>query len=90
MAVIKLDDPFFPDDPDPRCLLCSDPLKDDEPIVFWAGVSNLYLHGSCAGTFVLRLARDAWEVERDANDGKHSLTVHGPGRKAPTDADTSS
>lgn len=73
MAVYRLGEDEFGPQPGDSCMLCHEPLTADEPIVFWAGPTNLTLHGGCAGTFVLRLARDAWEVERDANDGKHKL-----------------
>jgi hypothetical protein len=74
MSIMMLDDRFFPEDPDPTCLLCSTPLTHDEPTVVWTGITNIFLHGGCATSFVLRLARDAWEVERDANGGKYTLT----------------
>jgi hypothetical protein len=60
-------------------MLCNEPLIVEEPVVMWRGATDLYLHGGCAGTFVLRLARDAWEVERDANDGKHKTDAKGAG-----------
>ncbi len=72
MGIYKVGDQFGPKT-DARCMLCSQPLDPDEPVVMWSGPDDLCLHGGCAGTFVLRLARDAWEVERDANDGKYTL-----------------
>jgi hypothetical protein len=82
MGIYKLGEQFGPQ-PGAVCMLCDKPLIADEPIVMWSGPADLCLHGSCAGTFVLRLARDAWEVERDANDGKYTLTVHGSGWRMP-------
>jgi hypothetical protein len=74
MAICKLGEDEFCPQPGDLCVLCLKPLVADEPIVYWhGGPTKLNLHGGCAGTFVLRLARDAWEVERDANDGKHEL-----------------
>jgi hypothetical protein len=46
------------------------------------GPTEIYLHGSCAGSFVLRIARDAWEVERAAGDGEFELPVRQHGWKA--------
>lgn len=62
---------------DDACALCSASVlaPANEPVVIWRGGSGrLALHGGCAGSFVLRLARDAWELERDAADGKYPLT----------------
>lgn len=78
MAICKVGEEWGPE-PGELCMLCSEPLIVEEPAVMWRGPTDLYLHGGCAGTFVLRLARDAWEVERDANDGKHKLTLREPG-----------
>lgn len=62
------------------CFLCGEPAGDGEPVVYWRGAgADLWLHGGCAGSFVLRLARDAWEIERDAGDGKFALTLRQPG-----------
>lgn len=73
MAIASRDDDFYPSDK--NCLLCGDDFSDGEPVVFWRGQDQeLHLHGGCAGSFVLRLARDAWQVERDAQDGKFELT----------------
>jgi hypothetical protein len=83
MSIFKPGDRFYPEGPDVACLLCSKPFTDDEPIVMWSGITNIYLHGGCAGTFVLRLARDAWQVENEANDGKFALTVREPGWRMP-------
>lgn len=74
MAIYKMGDQWGPK-PDSRCMLCQEPLTTDEPVIMWGGPVDLCLHGGCAGTFVLRLARDAWEVERNANDGKYTLTL---------------
>jgi hypothetical protein len=78
MGIYKLGDEWGPSKGS-ICLLCREPLTEDEPVVMWAGPPDLCLHGGCAGTFALRIARDAWEVERDANDGKFTLTVRGSG-----------
>lgn len=75
MAVIKTDEPSYPD-AEQACLLCFGDFTDGEPVVMWGGPQRLYLHGGCAGSFVLRLARDAWEVERDADDRKFTITPH--------------
>lgn len=79
MAVVLADDEFYPTVRDrvASCLLCGKPFEDEEPAVFWEGSEqSLYLHGGCAGSFVLRLARDAWDVERRADDGEFTLTPH--------------
>jgi hypothetical protein len=78
MAIYKMGDQWGPK-PDSLCMLCEQSFTKEEPVVMWAGPTDLCLHGGCAGTFVLRLARDAWEVEREANDGKYKLTLRGPG-----------
>ena len=76
MSVVLPNQEFYPE-PKKTCFLCSGPAADGEPVVAWFGVSqDLYLHGGCAGSFVLRLARDAWQVERDADDGAFTLTPH--------------
>ena len=59
------------------CFLCGDSTK-DEPVIHWSGFGGflddegmmLVLHAGCAGSFVLRLARDAWEAENKKGDGK--------------------
>lgn len=74
MAVLLPDDDFYPKREE-LCFLCSTLAGDGEPVVMWGGQDlTLYLHGGCAGSFVLRIARDAWQVERDADDGKFTLT----------------
>ena len=73
MAVIKHGDQYYPS-AERRCALCSTAFDDDEPVVYWGGPEDFYLHGGCSGSFVLRLARDAWQVEHDANDGQFTLT----------------
>lgn len=60
------------------CFLCSQRFdaSDGEPAVYWVTAGEyIFFHGDCAGSFVLRLARDAWEVQRDAGDGKFPLTA---------------
>jgi hypothetical protein len=67
-----------------RCFLCGDSFADRQPVAFWGGANgNLYLHGGCAGSFVLRLARDAWEIERDAADGKFAIVLREEGWRGP-------
>jgi hypothetical protein len=73
MAIYRLGEDEFAPQPGDLCMLCQEPLTDDEPIVMWSGPTQLNLHGGCAGTFVLRLARDAWQVEHEASDGKYKL-----------------
>jgi hypothetical protein len=83
MSIFMPGDDFYPTDPEDVCLLCLQPFTDGEPVVMWASKTNIYLHGGCSGTFALRLARDAWQVERDANDGKYTLTARGSGWRMP-------
>ena len=60
-------------------------VADGEPVVLWSGSGgHLWLHGGCAGSFVLRLARDAWEIERDASDGRFTVTLRQRGLRAST------
>jgi hypothetical protein len=61
---------------DDSCQLCLGRVTEPEgePVVVWNGPVKMWLHGGCAGSFVLRLARDAWQVERDADDGVHPLS----------------
>ena len=73
--ILSTDVHHYPDDTK-ACLLCTKGFSDQEPIVLWRGSKDIYVHGGCAGTLVLRLARDAWQVERDADDGAFSLTPH--------------
>ena len=82
MAVALPGDRFYPE-AGTDCFLCGKSM-DDEPVAYWndAG-SSLYLHGGCAGTFVLRLARDAWQIERDAADGEFTLTLRARGWQLP-------
>jgi len=62
------------------CFLCGDIVADGGPAVYWRGSGvDLWLHGGCAGSFVLRLGRDAWEVERDAGDGRWTLAMRNRG-----------
>jgi hypothetical protein len=60
---------------DELCVLCSEPAADgQEPVVVWmTGALGetaffLYWHAGCAGSFVLRLGRDAWQLEHDRSD----------------------
>ena len=47
-----------------RCFLCSEPISRQEVAIMWAGATGeIVLHARCATSFVLRLARDCWEVE---------------------------
>lgn len=73
MAVVTSDDELYPPS-GTECLLCLGDFSDGQPAVYWRGGQDLFLHGGCAGTFVLRLARDAWQLERDADDDKFELT----------------
>lgn len=52
------------------CFLCAKPFDGTGTAVMWVGVgARIYLHGEyCAGSFVLRVARDAWQVEHDRGD----------------------
>jgi hypothetical protein len=64
MAIIHPEHDHYPTDPS-RCFLCSELFDDGLPVVYWTGADNeIFLHGECAGSFVLRLARDAWEIDR--------------------------
>ena len=79
MGVVFPGDDYYPtnvDDGSHTCFLCSEEFdpSDGEPVVYWVTRgAYIFFHGDCAGSFVLRLARDAWEVQRDANDGKFAL-----------------
>jgi hypothetical protein len=91
MSVVRLGDQFYPGGSPPWlnqeavCSLCFSPVADDsEPVVLWhGGNGDLWLHGRCAGSFVLRLARDAWEIERDTGNRFHhkSRELHLPDRR---------
>lgn len=50
---------------DQLCFLCSQRFDRTGIVVMWAGPGHfIYLHGErCATSFVLRLSRDALEVE---------------------------
>ena len=64
------------------CFLCGEPAADGEPVAYWSGAgADLWLHGGCVGSFVLRLARDAWQIENDAGDGKFAITLRQPGMR---------
>lgn len=82
MGVLLPGDPQYPGK-STLCFLCGESVADGEPVVYWhgGGVAHLWLHGGCAGSFVLRLARDAWEIERDAGDGRFTVTLRQPGVK---------
>jgi len=75
MAVALPDHDFYPSNRDdaPTCFLCAKPFdpSDGQPVVYWVGGGTyIAFHGDCAGSFVLRFARDAWEIQRDTDDGK--------------------
>jgi hypothetical protein len=81
MSIVFPGDDFYPTtesgDKSQECFLCGENFdpSDGEPVVYWrGGGTNIHFHGGCAGSFALRFARDAWEVERDADDGKFPLT----------------
>jgi hypothetical protein len=82
MAIVYSDDPTWYPSVQDRCLLCSGDFSDGEPVVMWHGPYRVWLHGGCAGSFVLRIARDAWEVESKAEDGEFTLTF----RRGPSPA----
>ena len=75
MSILPPDDDFYPK-PDDPCFLCMSPAADGEPVVMWWNGEDhvIYRHGGCAGSFVLRLARDAWQIEHDADDGAFTVT----------------
>ena len=53
------------------CFLCAEPPR--YPMVVWhgaGGTQTILLHEECAGSLVLRLARDAWEVEHERKSGR--------------------
>ena len=54
---------------DAHCFLCGE--TPTYPMVMWAGAdgNRMYLHESCAPRFILKLARDAWELENVRGDG---------------------
>lgn len=58
---------------DRLCFLCSKPFDGVGIVVMWAGPGHfVYLHGQrCASSFVLRLGRDAWEVEHEQRSTAH-------------------
>lgn len=63
MAIIHPEHDHYPSNP-ARCFLCSELFHDGLPVVYWTGGNNeIFLHGDCAGSFVFRLARDAWEID---------------------------
>jgi hypothetical protein len=73
MAILKPDHMDYPTDH--LCVLCSEPAADGkEPVVVWAteavGDASpfLYWHAGCTTSFVLRLGRDAWQLEHDRAD----------------------
>ena len=79
VAVLEANHERYPDK-DAGCFLCGDSFADRQPVAFWGGATgNLYLHGGCAGSFVLRIARDAWEIERDAADGRFAIVSRNGG-----------
>lgn len=83
VAVVLPGDERYPAESTP-CFLCDEAFDDRRPVVFWSGAGgDLFLHGGCAGSFVLRLARDAWEVERDAGDRQFTLMLRQVGWETP-------
>lgn len=67
--LVKPGSDLFPSE-DELCFLCAKPFRDDGQAVRWTGDGvSIYLHGRyCAGSFVLRLARDAWQVEHERGE----------------------
>ena len=82
MGVLVPGDPQYPGE-STLCFWCAESVADGEPVVYWhgGGGGQLWLHGGCVGSFVLRLARDAWEIERDAGDGRFTITLRQEGVK---------
>jgi len=62
------EDPFGLSAAGKRCFLCGEFLQD--PAVIWSGLDGqqIYLHGPCVETWVLRILRDALELKYH---GKH-------------------
>jgi hypothetical protein len=49
------------------CFLCGARIPHQSLAVYWAGATgHIALHRECAVSFVLRLARDCWELEHAA------------------------
>jgi hypothetical protein len=47
------------------CFLCGGPIRKQSMAVYWLGATGgINFHRACATSFVLRLARDCWELER--------------------------
>lgn len=68
MAIAGPDSPQYPPDAT-FCFLCSESFEHGEQVVYWVGAGTaIYLHGRCTASFVLRLARDAWALERTIYD----------------------
>jgi hypothetical protein len=51
-----------------QCFLCGEPLQRPPTIVWVGNTGSIAFHAVCGTSFVLRLARDCWELERDASD----------------------
>ncbi|AQS69596.1 hypothetical protein B1H29_24300 [Streptomyces pactum] len=66
--LVKLGHDLYPSEE--VCFLCAKPFDGAGTAVTWVGVgARIYLHGEyCAGSFVLRIARDAWQIEHDRDD----------------------
>ena len=46
------------------CFLCGHSIGRQAMAVYWGGATgDIALHRACATSFVLRLARDCWELE---------------------------
>lgn len=66
MSVVRPGSDLYPAK-DRVCFLCAGTFDGSGDVVMWVGAGYfMYLHGQrCAGSFVLRLARDAWQVEHE-------------------------
>lgn len=63
------------------CFLCGEVLS--FPMIMWAGMtSSIYLHEECASQFVVRLARDCWELENNRSKGRIDVNGSIGGRRA--------
>jgi hypothetical protein len=50
------------------CFLCYDPVGKHELAIYWHGATgDILFHRGCAASFVFRLARDCWEIDRHEN-----------------------
>lgn len=47
------------------CFLCGERISPQSIAVYWGGATaSIAFHRGCASSFVLRLARDCWELEQ--------------------------